>query len=69
MASTPAEEKRQRRLKAELAAQTTFGLVAEEYIQKMERGGKVTGDPEKGSLVPRTLGRHRQAPNCLDNAS
>ena len=36
----PAEEKRQRRLAAELAAQTTFGLVAEEYIQKMEREGK-----------------------------
>ena len=33
----PVEEKRQSRLKAELAAQTTFGLVAEEYIQKMER--------------------------------
>jgi len=36
----PVEEKRQRRLKAELAAQTTFGLVAEEYIQKMEREGR-----------------------------
>lgn len=36
----PVEEKRQRRLKAELAAQTTFGLVAEEFIQKMEREGK-----------------------------
>jgi len=36
----PVEEKRQRRLKAELAAQTTFGLVAKEYIQKMEREGK-----------------------------
>jgi integrase len=34
------EEKRQRRLKAELAAQTTFELVAEEYIQKMEREGR-----------------------------
>ena len=36
----PVEEKRQRRLKAELAAQTTFGLVAQEYIQKMEREGR-----------------------------
>ena len=36
----PVEEKRQRRIAAELAAQTTFGLVAEEYIQKMEREGK-----------------------------
>lgn len=35
----PVEEKRQRRLKAELAAQTTFKLVAEEFIQKMEREG------------------------------
>lgn len=36
----PVEEKRQRRLKAELVAQTTFALVAEEYIQKMEREGR-----------------------------
>jgi len=36
----PVEEKRQRRLKAELAAQTTFALVAVEYIQKMEQEGR-----------------------------
>jgi Arm DNA-binding domain len=36
----PVEEKRQRRLKAELAAKTTFTLVADEFIQKMEREGK-----------------------------
>jgi integrase len=36
----PVEEKRQRRLKAGLAAQTTFAVVAEEYIQKMEREGR-----------------------------
>ncbi|RZF64721.1 DUF4102 domain-containing protein [Sphingomonas populi] len=36
----PVEEKRQRRIKDELAAATTFGLVAEEFIQKMEREGK-----------------------------
>lgn len=30
-----------RRLTAELVAQTTFGLVAEQYILKMEREGKV----------------------------
>ena len=36
----PVEEKRQRRLKAELAAQTTFKLVANEFIEKMEREGK-----------------------------
>jgi len=36
----PVEEKRQRRLKAKLAAQTTFALVAGEYIEKMEREGR-----------------------------
>jgi len=36
----PVEEKRQRKLEAEIAAKTTFQLVAEEYIQKMEREGK-----------------------------
>ena len=35
-----AEVTRQRRLEAELAAKTTFALVAEEYIQKMEREGR-----------------------------
>jgi hypothetical protein len=36
----PVQEKQQKRLEAELAAKTTFQLVAEEYIQKMEREGK-----------------------------
>lgn len=36
----PVEEKRQRKLAAEIAAKTTFRLVADEYIQKMEREGK-----------------------------
>lgn len=36
----PVEEKRQRRVKDELAAATTFKLVADEFIQKMEREGK-----------------------------
>lgn len=36
----PVEEKRQHKLEAELAARTTFRLVAEEYIQKMEREGR-----------------------------
>ena len=36
----PVEEKRLRRLKAELAAQTTFRLVANEFIQKMETEGR-----------------------------
>ncbi len=43
----PVEEKRQRRLKAELAAQTTFELVAEEYIQKMEREGRSSATLKK----------------------
>ncbi|MBY8829874.1 Arm DNA-binding domain-containing protein [Hephaestia mangrovi] len=34
----PVEEKRQRRIEAELAAKTTFKLVAEGYIQKMAFG-------------------------------
>ena len=36
----PVEERRQHKLEAELAARTTFRLVAEEYIQKMEREGR-----------------------------
>ncbi len=36
----PVEEKRQKRLQAELAAKTTFEVVANEYIEKMEREGK-----------------------------
>lgn len=43
----PVEEKRQRRIAAELAAQTTFGLVAEEYIQKMEREGRSSATIKK----------------------
>ena len=43
----PVEEKRQRKLKAELAAQTTFKLVAEEYIQKMECEGRSTATLKK----------------------
>lgn len=36
----PVEEKRQRRIEAELAAKTTFAVVAEEYIQKLEQEGR-----------------------------
>lgn len=36
----PVAEKRQRRIEGELAAKTTFKLVAEEYIQKIEREGR-----------------------------
>lgn len=52
----PVEEKRQRRLKAELAAQTTFGLVAEEYIQKMEREGKSPATLKKARWFLELLG-------------
>ncbi|CAN5256568.1 integrase arm-type DNA-binding domain-containing protein [soil metagenome] len=43
----PVEEKRQRRFEAELAAKTTFKLVAEEYIQKMELEGKSPATAKK----------------------
>ena len=43
----PVEEKRQRKLKAALAARTTFKLVAEEYIQKMEVEGRAPATIEK----------------------
>lgn len=61
----PVEEKRQRRLKAELAAQTTFGLVAEEYTQKMEREGKrsLGGEGSHGAVVvrlPRSASHRRR---------
>jgi predicted phage gp36 major capsid-like protein len=36
----PVEDNRQRRIQAEVAAQTTFKVVADEYIQKMEREGR-----------------------------
>lgn len=36
----PVQEKKERKLAAEIAARTTFRLVAEEYIQKIENEGK-----------------------------
>jgi len=36
----PAEERRQRKLEEATAARTTFRIVAEEYIEKMEREGR-----------------------------
>jgi hypothetical protein len=54
----PAEEKRQRRLKAELAAQTTFKLVAEEFIQKM---GARESLPRRSRRHGGSLSRHRAA--------
>ena len=64
----PAEEKRQRGLKAELATQTTFALVAEVYIQKMEREEKVARHPQEGALVSRTPRRYRQTSDRFGDA-
>jgi len=64
----PAEEKRQRRLKAELATQTTFALVAEVYIQKMEREEKVARHPQEGALVSRTSRWRRQPSDRFGDA-
>jgi integrase len=52
----PAEEKRQRRLRAELAAKTTFGLVAEEYIAKIEREGRSDATIKKARWFLELLG-------------
>ncbi|ATY32523.1 tyrosine-type recombinase/integrase [Sphingomonas psychrotolerans] len=52
----PVEEKRQKRLQAELAAKTTFGLVAEEYIQKMEREGRAPATIKKARWFLELLG-------------
>jgi len=52
----PVEEKRQKRLEAELAAKTTFGLVAEEYIQKMEREARAPATIKKARWFLELLG-------------
>jgi len=52
----PVEEKRQKRLQAELAAKTTFALVAEEYIQKMEREGRSPATIKKARWFLELLG-------------
>ncbi len=57
----PVEEKRQRKLETEVAARTTFKLVAEEYIQKMEREGKSPATIKKArwflDLLDRDIGK------------
>lgn len=57
----PVEEKRQAKLAAELAARTTFKLVAEEYIQKMEREGRSPATLKKArwflELLDKVAGR------------
>ena len=52
----PAAEKRQKRLEAELAAKTTFELVATEYIQKMEREGRSPATVKKARWFLELLG-------------
>lgn len=52
----PAEVKRQKRLEAELAAKTTFALVADEYIQKMEREGRAPATIKKARWFLELLG-------------
>lgn len=52
----PAAEKRQKRVEAELAAKTTFELVATEYIEKMEREGRSPATIKKAHWFPELLG-------------
>jgi Arm DNA-binding domain len=52
----PVEAKRLKRLKAEHAAKTTFGLVASEYIEKMEREGKSAATLKKARWFLELLG-------------
>jgi len=52
----PVAEKRQKRLQAELAAKTTFELVATEYIQKMEREGRSPATIKKARWFLELLG-------------
>jgi hypothetical protein len=52
----PVQEKRQKRLEAELVAKTTFELVATEYIQKMEREGRSPATIKKARWFLELLG-------------
>ena len=57
----PVEEKRRQKLEAEVAARTTFRLVAEEYIQKSEREGRSPATIKKArwllALLDRDIGQ------------
>jgi len=61
----PVEEKRQSRLKAELAAQTTFSIVGEEYIEKMEREGRAPATIKKARWFLELLGGIANRPIAL----
>jgi len=52
----PVEAKRLKRLETEHAAKTTFGLVAGEYIEKMEREGKSAATLKKARWFLEPLG-------------
>ncbi len=52
----PVEAKRLKRLEAEHSAKTTFGLVAGEYIEKMEREGKSAATLKKARWFLELLG-------------
>ena len=52
----PIAEKRQRRIKEQLAAKATFKLVAEEYIEKMEKEGKSPATLKKARWFLELLG-------------
>lgn len=61
----PAAEKRQKRLEAELAAKTTFELVATEYIEKMEREGRSPATIKKARWFLELLGGIAKRPIAL----
>lgn len=57
----PAEARRQRRLQEEAAAKTSFRMVAEEYIEKMEREGRAEATLTKArwflTLLDKDIGK------------
>lgn len=58
----PVAEKRQRRIEEELAAKTTFALVAEEYIQKAEHEGRSPATIKKARWFVDLLGGVAERP-------
>ncbi|MGN6278358.1 MAG: tyrosine-type recombinase/integrase [Sphingomonas sp.] len=61
----PVEEKRQRRIEAELAAKTTFAVVAEEYIQKLEQEGRSPATVKKARWFLELLGDVAKRPIAM----
>lgn len=58
----PVAQRRQRRVEAELTAKTTFRLVAEEYIEKMEREGRSPKTIKKAMWFVELLGSIGERP-------